>query len=175
MKKPFLSALTIVSMLLTPYLRAQDPAPTIAPKLEPSTSSASPNSIPEPEMGGADAPLSAPKRHGSEATAPAQSPEPSSPEADAPASTPAPNAPEASASNPVPVQEPAAQSTLATEPESEDEGTPVGEASTEGSKTAKKKMWSNIALAVVTVAIAVTALILVSQNHGHSKHHHHKK
>ncbi|MBS0650926.1 MAG: hypothetical protein JSR93_07190, partial [Verrucomicrobia bacterium] len=61
-----------------------------------------------------------------------------------------------------------------TEPESEDEGTPVGQASTEGSKTAKKKMWSNIALAVVTVAIAVTALILVSQNHGHSKHHHKK-
>ncbi|MBS0649738.1 MAG: hypothetical protein JSR93_01125, partial [Verrucomicrobia bacterium] len=155
MKKPFLSALTIVSMLLTPYLRAQDPTPTITPKLEPGTSTASPTSIPEPQMGGADAPSSAPQRYGSEAVAPAQSPEPDSPEATAPASTPAPNGPEASASNPAPVQEPAEQSTLATEPESEDEGTPVGQASTEGSKTAKKKMWSNIALAVVTVAIAV--------------------
>lgn len=50
------------------------------------------------------------------------------------------------------------------------EGTPVGQASSEGSKTAKKKMWQNIGLAVGAVAIAVVALVLVSENSGHSHH-----
>ncbi len=53
-----------------------------------------------------------------------------------------------------------------------DEGTTVGQASTEGSSTAKKRMWQNIGLAVGAVAIAVTALVLVSQNEGHSHHDH---
>ena len=53
-----------------------------------------------------------------------------------------------------------------------DEGTSVGQASSEGSKTAKRKMWQNIGLATGAVAIAVTALILVSDNNGHKSHAH---
>ncbi len=53
---------------------------------------------------------------------------------------------------------------------SEPEGTPVGAASSEGTNTAKKKQWQNIALAVGAVAVAVTALILVSTNDGHHQH-----
>ena len=68
------------------------------------------------------------------------------------------------------------EDTLAEEPASvqpvpEEEGTPVGQASNEGSRTAKKQMWQNIGLAVGAVAIAVTALILVSTNDGHRSHH----
>jgi hypothetical protein len=50
------------------------------------------------------------------------------------------------------------------------EGTPVGAAANEGSNTAKKKQWQNIALAAGAVAVAVTALILVSTNDGHHAH-----
>ncbi|MBI3237179.1 MAG: hypothetical protein HYZ48_05735 [Chlamydiales bacterium] len=58
---------------------------------------------------------------------------------------------------------------LDTDPSSEE--TYVGQASDEGSKAAKKKMWRSIGLAVAAVAIAVTALILVSKNDGHRKSH----
>lgn len=51
----------------------------------------------------------------------------------------------------------------------EDEGTPVGYASKEGSSAARRKTWQNIGLAVAAVAVAVTALILVSSNSGHHK------
>lgn len=51
----------------------------------------------------------------------------------------------------------------------EDEGTPVGQAASEGSKTAKRKQWQNIALAAVAVAVVVTALILIANNDGHRK------
>lgn len=129
-------------MLLAPYLRAQDPAPTNAPTQQPS-GAAVPTNIPEPKFNeGTDAPTN----------------NPAIPEAATPATA--------------PPAEPSSQAPLATDPEMEDEGTPVGQASTEGTKTAKKKMWQNTALAVVSVAIAVTALILVSKNEGHSKHHH---
>lgn len=59
-------------------------------------------------------------------------------------------------------------------PETVDEGTPVGQASNEGSSDAKKRMWTNIGLAIGAVAIAVTALILVSQNEGHRHRDDHK-
>lgn len=49
----------------------------------------------------------------------------------------------------------------------EQEGTPVGQAAADGSNTAKKKQWRNIALAVGAVAVAVTALILIANNDGH--------
>ncbi len=52
-----------------------------------------------------------------------------------------------------------------------DEGTAVGQASTEGMSAAKKRQWTNIALAVGAVAVAVTALILVSNNSGHGNNH----
>jgi hypothetical protein len=52
----------------------------------------------------------------------------------------------------------------------ENEGTPVGQAASEGSKAAKRKQWQNIALATAAVAVAVTALILIANNDGH----HHK-
>ncbi len=134
MKKPFISALTITAMLLTPYLRAQDSAPTTGSTQESSGASAS-TDIAEPKFK---------------------------------------NGPDASTANPASptTDEPSLQAPLATDLEMEDDGTPVGQASTEGTKTAKKKMWQNITLAVVSVAIAVTALILVSKNDGHSKHHH---
>jgi hypothetical protein len=50
---------------------------------------------------------------------------------------------------------------------SDQEGTPVGQAASEGSNAAKKKRWQNIALATGAVALAVTALILVASNDGH--------
>jgi len=56
---------------------------------------------------------------------------------------------------------------LATEPTNESEGTPVGQAASEGSNAARKKRWQNIALAVGAVAVAVTALILIASNDGH--------
>ena len=63
---------------------------------------------------------------------------------------------------------------LADQPAAEDEGTSVGQASSEGTRTAKTRMWQNIGLAVGAIAIAVTALILVSNNDGHHhKDHHH--
>ena len=59
---------------------------------------------------------------------------------------------------------------LAVEPETEEvteeEGAPVGKASTEGMSAAKKRQWTNIAIAACAVAVAVTALILVSSNDG---------
>lgn len=70
-------------------------------------------------------------------------------------------------------QDPTPLATTPVESTVEEEGTPVGQASSEGSKTAKKRIWQNIALAVGTVAIAVTALILVSSNEGHHKKKHH--
>jgi hypothetical protein len=48
----------------------------------------------------------------------------------------------------------------------EDEGTPVGQAASEGSNAARKKQWQNIAIATVAVAVAVTALILIASNDG---------
>lgn len=51
----------------------------------------------------------------------------------------------------------------------ENEGTPVGQAASEGSKTAKRKQWQNIALATAAVAVAVTALILIANNDGHHR------
>ena len=51
------------------------------------------------------------------------------------------------------------------------EGTPVGQAASEGTNAAKKKRWQNIALAAGALAVAITALILVASNDGH---HHHK-
>jgi hypothetical protein len=55
-----------------------------------------------------------------------------------------------------------------------DEGTPVSQASDDTNrKTAKRKRWQNILLAVSAVAIAITALILVANNDGHKGHHHH--
>ncbi len=71
-----------------------------------------------------------------------------------------------------PTPEAEATTSTALDTSSEEEGTPVGQASNEGSKIAKKKTWQNVGLAIVSVAIAVTALILVSQNEGHGKHHH---
>ena len=47
------------------------------------------------------------------------------------------------------------------------EGTPVGQASNEGVNAAKKKRWTNYAIAAGAVAIAVAALILVANNNGH--------
>jgi hypothetical protein len=49
----------------------------------------------------------------------------------------------------------------------ENEGTPVGQAASEGSKAAKRKQWQNIALATAAVAVTVTALILIANNDGH--------
>lgn len=46
-------------------------------------------------------------------------------------------------------------------------GTPVGQASDEGARTAKRKQWQNIAIAAGAVAVAVTALVLVASNDGH--------
>lgn len=54
----------------------------------------------------------------------------------------------------------------------EEEGTPVGQASSEGSNAARNQKWRNIALAVAAVAVAVTALLLVASNDGHHKKHH---
>jgi hypothetical protein len=54
-----------------------------------------------------------------------------------------------------------------------EEGTPVGQASNEGSKAAKKQTMYNIALAVVAIGVAIGAMILVSSNDGHHHHHHH--
>ncbi len=51
--------------------------------------------------------------------------------------------------------------------------TPVGQASNEGSNSAKSKTWQNIGIGAGAVAIAVTALVLVSNNNGHHHHHHH--
>jgi hypothetical protein len=51
--------------------------------------------------------------------------------------------------------------------EEPDEGTPVGKASNEGSRAAKRKRWQNYAIAAGAIAIAVTALILVANNDGH--------
>lgn len=69
--------------------------------------------------------------------------------------------------NPPSVQE---ATTVDAAPPSDDEneGTPVGQAASEGSNAAKKKQWQNIALAVGAVAVAVTALILIHDNSGHS-------
>jgi len=53
------------------------------------------------------------------------------------------------------------------EDENEEEGTPVGQAANEGTKTAKRRQWQNIALATAAVAVAITALILVANNDGH--------
>lgn len=47
------------------------------------------------------------------------------------------------------------------------EGTPVGQAASEGSNAAKRKRWQNIAIAAGAIAIAVTALILIASNDGH--------
>lgn len=58
--------------------------------------------------------------------------------------------------------------------ETEEEGTPVGAASSEGANAAKSRRWRNIALATAAVAVAVTALILVANNDGHHGHRHHK-
>jgi hypothetical protein len=55
--------------------------------------------------------------------------------------------------------------------DSEQEGTPVGQAASDGTNAAKSRQWRNIAIATVAVALAVTALILVASNDGH---HHHK-
>lgn len=55
----------------------------------------------------------------------------------------------------------------ATEEVTEDLGSSVGKASTEGMSAAKKRQWTNVAIAVCAVAVAVTALILVSSNDGH--------
>lgn len=55
----------------------------------------------------------------------------------------------------------------ATEEEAEIQGSSVGKASTDGMTAAKKKQWTNIAIAACAVAVAVTALILVSSNDGH--------
>jgi hypothetical protein len=56
-----------------------------------------------------------------------------------------------------------------------DEGTPVSQESTDNNRSAKRKRWQNIALAVGAVAIAITALILVANNDGHhGKSHHHR-
>jgi anti-sigma-K factor RskA len=51
------------------------------------------------------------------------------------------------------------------------EGTPVGQAASDGSNAAKSRQWRNIAIATAAVAVAVTALILIANNNGH---HHHK-
>jgi hypothetical protein len=51
--------------------------------------------------------------------------------------------------------------------EDEEEGTLVGQAANEGSRTAKSKQWQNIALATAAVVVAITALILVADNDGH--------
>jgi shikimate 5-dehydrogenase len=53
------------------------------------------------------------------------------------------------------------------------DGTSVGQASNEGSSTAKSKTWQNVAIGAGAVAIAVTALVLVSNNGGHHHHHSH--
>ena len=66
-------------------------------------------------------------------------------------------------------------STGPTDGDTENEGTPVGQAANEGISAAKKKRWQNIALAVGAVAVAVTALILVANNDGHKDHSHSKK
>lgn len=63
---------------------------------------------------------------------------------------------------------------LATEPmetTDDSEGTPVGQAASEGTTTAKRRQWQNIVIATVAVALATTALVLVASNDGH---HHHK-
>jgi hypothetical protein len=65
---------------------------------------------------------------------------------------------------------------LATQPQdlpddSEQEGTSVGQAASDGTNAAKSRQWRNIAIATGAVALAVTALILVASNDGH---HHHK-
>jgi hypothetical protein len=52
----------------------------------------------------------------------------------------------------------------------ENEGTPVGQAASEGSNAAKRKHWQNVALAVTAVAVAATALILIANNDGHHSH-----
>ncbi len=56
----------------------------------------------------------------------------------------------------------------------EEQGSAVGQASNEGMSAAKKKQWTNIAIAVCAVAVAVTALILVASNDGHKQHHKNK-
>ncbi len=53
---------------------------------------------------------------------------------------------------------------------SDNEGTPVGQAASDGANAAKKKRWQNIALAAGAVAVAVTALILIANNDGHHSH-----
>lgn len=66
--------------------------------------------------------------------------------------------------------EPAAQqapATLQADMPANQEGTPVGQAASEGSNTARRKRWQNIAIAAAAIAIAVTALILVANNDGH--------
>ena len=51
------------------------------------------------------------------------------------------------------------------------EGKEVGKASSDGMKTARRKQWQNIGIAIGAVAVAVTALVLVSSNAGHSPSH----
>ncbi len=69
----------------------------------------------------------------------------------------------------VPPAENASPTEMGNDPD-QNEGTPVGAAASEGSNTAKKKQWQNVALAAGAVAVAVTALILVSTNDGHHAH-----
>ena len=87
---------------------------------------------------------------------------------EAPIESPEPESPE-------PIEEPEEASVLNEVPEPEedeggtldlDDGTPVGPLSSDGAKAARKQMWQNIMIAVVSVAVAVTALILVSNNKG---------
>jgi hypothetical protein len=60
--------------------------------------------------------------------------------------------------------------------DNEDEGTAVGQASSEGVNAAKRKQWQNIALATAAVAVAITALVLIANNDGHrSKDAHRSK
>lgn len=48
------------------------------------------------------------------------------------------------------------------------QGKPVGKASEDGAKQAKRRMWGNIALAAAAVVVAVVAIIVASNNNGHS-------
>ena len=109
-----------------------------------------------------------------EMMAPLAAVEETQPDTSVPTPDSAPSAePESPSSTAIPTPEADAQPSTPTDAPTEDEeGTPVGQASSEGSKIAKKKTWQNVGLAIVSVAIAVTALILVSQNDGHGKHHH---
>lgn len=144
MKKLINSFLIALTLAFSPSLNAQKPA-SVAPLHT------------RAEIAQAEGP---------EEEAPDSDTLPSAQEEDSPA---APSQePEPSTTAPLPPSDESTTSEMI--PSDENEGTPVGQAASEGSKAAKKKQWQNIAIATVAIAVAVTALILIANNDGHHKH-----